>query len=400
MTMIDDRPAPNPARSLANREFYDDFEPIGPGTLAGNYLRSFWQPVYRAKDLRTGTARPLRILAQDFTIFRGASGKPQVLASRCPHRGTVLSAGWVEGDEVRCFYHGWKFSADGSCTEQPAEKDGFKDTVCVRSYPTREYLGLIFAYLGPGEAPPFFRLKIFEDDRSYLSVKASMRRCSYFNQLENGVDEAHINFVHRISSFAEAGFTKEIPEVFTRETDYGIERAAKRGDQVRIGHCLLPNVLFTSVVDPAAGWMQHIAWRVPVENDSSVSFVVDQVRLSGAELERYLTTARERHQKLVGLPSPDDVGRAILRGELSLDDVGQRSDLLNIQDVVALVGQEGAFRARDRLGRSDVSVVLLRRIFAREIRLLSEGKPTKQWLWPEDLCVTTRPASDFSISKG
>ena len=179
-----------------------------------------------------------------------------------------------------------------------------------------------------------------------------------------------------------------------------VERAAKRGDQVRIGHCLLPNVLFTSVVDPAAGWMQHIAWRVPVENDSSVSFVVDQVRLSGAELERYLTTARERHQKLVGLPSPDDVGRAILRGELSLDDVGQRSDLLNIQDVVALVGQEGAFRARDRLGRSDVSVVLLRRIFAREIRLLSEGKPTKQWLWPEDLCVTTRPASDFSISKG
>ena len=28
---------------------------------------------------------------------------------RCPHRRTSLSLGWVEGDAIRCFYHGWKF---------------------------------------------------------------------------------------------------------------------------------------------------------------------------------------------------------------------------------------------------------------------------------------------------
>ena len=77
-----------------------------PGSLAGRYLRSFWQPVYRAKDLPAGEAVPLRIMSEDFTLYRGESGKPHVVAFRCAHRGTQLSAGWVEDDCIRCFYHG------------------------------------------------------------------------------------------------------------------------------------------------------------------------------------------------------------------------------------------------------------------------------------------------------
>ena len=45
-----------------------------PGTLAGRYLRSVWQPVYRAKDLAAGEAIPLRIMSEDFTLYRGESG--------------------------------------------------------------------------------------------------------------------------------------------------------------------------------------------------------------------------------------------------------------------------------------------------------------------------------------
>ena len=30
---------------------YTDFAHTGPGTLAGRYLRTFWQPVYVARDL-------------------------------------------------------------------------------------------------------------------------------------------------------------------------------------------------------------------------------------------------------------------------------------------------------------------------------------------------------------
>src|SRR5215212_7535669 len=90
-------------------EDYRDFAHVGPGTLAGRYLRTFWQPVFIAKDLASGEAKPLRMLNEDFTIYRGEDGTPHIVAFRCAHRQNQLSIGWVEGDRIRCFYHGWVY---------------------------------------------------------------------------------------------------------------------------------------------------------------------------------------------------------------------------------------------------------------------------------------------------
>ena len=43
----------------------------GPGTLGGRYLRMFWQPVYRAEDLAPGQMRPIQIMSEKFTLYRG-----------------------------------------------------------------------------------------------------------------------------------------------------------------------------------------------------------------------------------------------------------------------------------------------------------------------------------------
>src|SRR5947199_1787763 len=85
---------------------WSDCVHTGPGTLAGRYLRSFWQPVFRAQDLKPGKTTPIRVMSEDLTLYRGQSGDPHVLAFRCAHRGTQLSTGWVEGDNLRCRYHG------------------------------------------------------------------------------------------------------------------------------------------------------------------------------------------------------------------------------------------------------------------------------------------------------
>ena len=134
-----------------------DFVHTGPGTIAGRYLRRFWQPVYVAERLKAGQAMPIRIMGEDFTLYRGESGAPYVVDFRCAHRGTQLSIGWVEGECIRCFYHGWKYNGIGQCVEQPAEGESFAAKVKIRSYPTREYLGLVFAYFGDGEVAPFRR---------------------------------------------------------------------------------------------------------------------------------------------------------------------------------------------------------------------------------------------------
>ena len=108
---------------------FADLEPVGPGTPSGRYLRLFWQPVMRAKDLPPGRARPLEILGEKFTIYRGEDGTPHATAFRCAHRGTQLSLGWVEGDDLRCRYHGWRFDGSGQCVEQPSEEN----SVCCSS---------------------------------------------------------------------------------------------------------------------------------------------------------------------------------------------------------------------------------------------------------------------------
>jgi 5,5'-dehydrodivanillate O-demethylase len=51
-----------------------DFVHTGPGTLAGRYLRRFWQPIYRAKDLPAGHARPIKIMNEEFTLYRWEIG--------------------------------------------------------------------------------------------------------------------------------------------------------------------------------------------------------------------------------------------------------------------------------------------------------------------------------------
>src|SRR5919106_1785145 len=134
-----------------------DFVHTGPATLEGRYMRNFWQPVYVSERLKRGQAAPIRIMSEEFTLYRGASGVPYVVDFRCAHRGTQLSVGWVEGECIRCFYHGWKYDGTGQCVEQPAEDESFASKVKIRGVPAQEYLGLIFAYFGEGEAPPFRR---------------------------------------------------------------------------------------------------------------------------------------------------------------------------------------------------------------------------------------------------
>ena len=82
-------------------EDYRDFGHVGPGTLAGRYLRTFWHPVYLAKDVKVGGAKPVRILGEDLTLYRGETGAPHLVGFRCAHRQNQLSIGWVEDDNIR-----------------------------------------------------------------------------------------------------------------------------------------------------------------------------------------------------------------------------------------------------------------------------------------------------------
>jgi nitrite reductase/ring-hydroxylating ferredoxin subunit len=135
---------------LTRQELLRQLTQTAAGTPMGTLLRSFWQPVAPADSVEPGKARALRVLSEDLTLYRGESGTPYLIGARCAHRCTVLHTGWVQDDQVRCMYHGWRYDGTGRCTEMPAEKNVSPDLVKIAGYPVHEYGGLLFAYLGTG----------------------------------------------------------------------------------------------------------------------------------------------------------------------------------------------------------------------------------------------------------
>jgi len=82
-------------------EEINDFVHTGPGTLAGRYLRRFWQPVYVAETLPKGRIVPIKILGEELALYRGESGQARIISNECPHRLTRLHIGWIEGETIR-----------------------------------------------------------------------------------------------------------------------------------------------------------------------------------------------------------------------------------------------------------------------------------------------------------
>jgi 5,5'-dehydrodivanillate O-demethylase len=151
--------------------------------------------------------------------------------------------------------------------------------VKINAYPVREYLGLVYGYFGAGEPPEFPRYPEFEDaEGADYSVNAHDVPCSWFQRLENDVDEVHVHFVHSVSTRA-IGF-RELPEITVRETEYGIRREGKRSGSgvnvARVGHIMMPNI---NLVDLPPSpemqyWTVHLAYRVPMTDESAMTFSI------------------------------------------------------------------------------------------------------------------------------
>lgn len=67
------------------------------------------------------------VLGLDLAVFRSEEGKVGVVDAYCPHLGANIAAGGtVEGDTIRCPFHGWEFNCDGECVRIPYAKEPTK----------------------------------------------------------------------------------------------------------------------------------------------------------------------------------------------------------------------------------------------------------------------------------
>ena len=113
--------------------------------------------------------------------------------------------------------------------------------------------------------------------------------------------------------------------------------------------------------------------------------------LTGERAQRWLEQRREKRN----LEASDraQLVRSILEGKLSLADIDpKRTDYVMVEDEIAQTGQTAiADRNHERLGHSDNGVVMLRKLWERELARMVAGQPTKKWTYTPDM-VPTYPA--------
>jgi nitrite reductase/ring-hydroxylating ferredoxin subunit len=158
----------------------------------------FWYPLAVARQLKTGKTLGVSFAGAPIVLARTDSGKVFALEDRCAHRQIPLHHGVVVGERLRCCYHAWSYSEDGTC-KVPYLPEGAPAPHGVRTYPCRVAHGLIFVFPGdPARAAtaplPELPMVCATD---YVTINFVRQiNCHYTFLHENLMDMNH-QFLHR-----------------------------------------------------------------------------------------------------------------------------------------------------------------------------------------------------------
>jgi phenylpropionate dioxygenase-like ring-hydroxylating dioxygenase large terminal subunit len=161
----------------------------------------------------------VKMLGQNFVLFRDQQGKVSCLSDVCLHRGGSLSGGRTIRDCVACPYHGWQFNGDGKVEFIPSEGGEFKipDRARVDAYPTEERYGMIWVFLGDipeSERIPIPEFPEYSDTKKWRAMHDNWDwKAEAARVVENGIDIAHASFVHPMFGYEETAQENHIKKV-------------------------------------------------------------------------------------------------------------------------------------------------------------------------------------------
>jgi len=185
-------------------------------------LRNKWYgicPAGRVAD----TPVSIRRWSRDLVLWRDRDGAVHLQDDRCPHRGAPLSIARHDGDRLTCAYHGAEVLGDGTLADLPGDPGCDLVGQCaVKTYPTEEHRGVIYAWLddglGTAVAPLSLPGRLTSDTYDAFLAYAEWR-CPYRYMIDNNMDPMHGAFLHRVSHSMAEGTSEA--EFTTRKTDTG-----------------------------------------------------------------------------------------------------------------------------------------------------------------------------------
>jgi 5,5'-dehydrodivanillate O-demethylase oxygenase subunit len=354
---------------MMTKEQNDELTQVGPGTPMGEVLRHYWYPVCFERELDEFPVKKVRLLSEDWAVFKTPDGDYGIVHERCPHRGASLAYGIVEDGGLRCGYHGWKFDNDGKCIDILAEPDSspaFRERVCVKAGVAQKLGGMIWAYVGKQPAPhiPKYLAYVLDGVRD---IGHSMLPCNWFQIMENSVDPYHVEALHGnyFAFIAEwKGF--EMPSAFKNKHvkvgfdpfDHGIIKRrqlvgqTEEDDDWAIGHPLvMPHTMYVG-----GNGIYQMQIRVPVDDTHTWAMFYSVHAPEGAEPREQMYPVDYEYQWI------DDKGNYIV-------------DYIEGQDVMAWVSQGPvADRTIENITKSDVGVIAVRRMFRECLEAVKEGR--------------------------
>ena len=181
------------------------WEPWPEYEAAAEGLKDYWYPVIWAVSVKKKPVT-VRLCGKDLMLQRDEDGIVRALHDRCAHRGVKLSLGkqWFPGT-ISCPYHGWTYRLkDGELVA--VITDGPDSLMCgkaaVQSYPTEERIGLVWVFMGEGEAYPLDQQlpeELVNPPRFAVGGRIEDRSGNWRLFAENGFDEGHAKYLHRTS---------------------------------------------------------------------------------------------------------------------------------------------------------------------------------------------------------
>lgn len=245
-------------------------------------LPNGWFVVATSAELDSGQVRPLHYFGRDLALYRTEDGVPRLVDAYCAHLGAHLAVGGkVEGDCIRCPFHGWAYDGGtGRCTDIPyGGAERIPSRARVRPYPTIERAGAIWAWHHCGEGDPFYELPSVPelDDPAWMAprLREFTIATSCQEMAENNHDFAHFRYVHGTDSIPDS--EERIDGAYKSVKSPGLERETFG---LGLGVVRVPGALtFVSSVTPINGDTVHVRWffTVPVESgEKSLRFFTDQ----------------------------------------------------------------------------------------------------------------------------
>ena len=157
-----------------------------------------WYTVATSEEVRPGQVVPVKYFGEELVLYRTESGEARLTDAYCPHMGAHLGSGKVQGENLRCAFHGFEFGGDGRCVRTGYGK-AVPRKAKLGTWPVREHNGYIFAWYHPEGKQPDWEVPVLPgpaEGWTNFSTRAMEISSHPQETSENSVDIGHFVQVH------------------------------------------------------------------------------------------------------------------------------------------------------------------------------------------------------------